>query len=250
MVCVEGQVVYPGEYVLLSRTETISDVIRRAGGFIDGAAPDAARLYRRAMNSDAALPSPSGQMLADAAKDARCRPSEAAVEVAVDLERALERPHGRRDLMLLDGDRIVVPKENRIVHVVGGVLFPKAVQHVEGKSAGYYVALVGGYVPEARKRDTVIVYSNGEVKKARRMWFFSREVKPGSMIYVPVKGATPANRFGMAHARSEPSRAKQPGPARGAPEPNAEFDGEAAKQDTFPTIESPTPGLRRALEEK
>ncbi len=158
-VTISGEVAYPGEYVLLSRTETLSDIVARAGGFIEGASPDGSRLVRHRANG---------------------KPE----ALVVDLEAAMQGRHGRYDLVLLDGDQLEVPRQNWAVAVEGAVRFPKSLQFIKGKSASYYIDSVGGVTPAARKRGSVIIYPNGRVKKARG-WFFSAKVKPGSTISVP-----------------------------------------------------------------
>ena len=172
-VTVSGYIAYPGEYVLLSRTETLSDIVKRAGGFIEGAMPEGARLYRT-------LPR-VGQANGNGEQ-----PGEA-TEVAVDLVRSLERPHRRYDLALLGGDKLHVPAQNWMVQVDGEVRFPQAVQYVKGKNARYYLKFAGGYTRDADKGGAVVIYPNGEARKARRWFFFSRRVKPGSRVFVATR---------------------------------------------------------------
>ena len=158
-VTVTGEVAYPGAYVLLSHTETLSDVIARAGGFVQGAAPDAARLVRKE-----------------------------AGPVSIDLVKALKEKRGPYDLVLLDGDEIAIPKENWMVEVKGQVLFPRAAQFVKGASVSDYLERVGGTTKQAKRSATVIIYPNGAVRKAWRGFWpfrFSRKVKPGSVILAP-----------------------------------------------------------------
>jgi protein involved in polysaccharide export with SLBB domain len=170
-VFLSGEVRYPGTYVLLNRTETVSDLISRSGDLLEGAAPDAARVYRR-RESD---PS-SGTNQSEAVPG---------LPVAVNVARGIEEPHGDYDLLLLDGDRLHIPKQNWTVQVAGDVMFPKTVQCVKGRSPSHYIRLAGGCTSQAHESLTVIIYPNGEVKRARRMWFFSRRVTPGCIIYVP-----------------------------------------------------------------
>lgn len=157
---ITGEVAYPGSYVLRSRTETITDLIQRAGGFLEGADPEAAVLIRHKLGGE---------------------------KVHIDLAKALQYPNSSYDIILMDGDEIHIPKQNLVVRVEGEVLFPGVVQYVKGKDVSYYIEFVGGFTKNADKSNTVVIYPNGEVKRAKRLLFFSQKVKPGSTIYVPRK---------------------------------------------------------------
>ena len=160
-VSVSGEVAYPGVYVLLSQTETLSDIVDRTGGFIQGAAPAAATLTRKH----------SGK-------------------VSIDMVEALKDRHGSYDIILVDGDQIDVPKENWMVEIAGEVVFPQSVQYVKGASVSDYLARCAGRTENSSMRDSVIIYPNGEARKARRgLWpfHFYREVTPGCRIVVANK---------------------------------------------------------------
>ncbi|NQU24270.1 MAG: SLBB domain-containing protein, partial [Candidatus Nealsonbacteria bacterium] len=165
-VSVKGYVAYPGTYVLLSHTETLSDVIERAGGFIEAAAPEAATLTRKVVGI-----------------------------VSINMVEALRNRHGPSDLVLVDGDEVFVPKENWTVEIRGQVRVPKVLQYVAGAKVSDYLEQVGGRLKNTKKSDVVIIYPNGVVNKARRdFWPFYgwREVRPGSVIVVADKsGALP-----------------------------------------------------------
>ncbi|MCD6385973.1 SLBB domain-containing protein, partial [Candidatus Sumerlaeota bacterium] len=157
---ITGEVAYPGTYVLRDRTETITELIQRAGGFLDGADPEAAVLIRHKLGGE---------------------------KVHIDLVKALKNPNSTYDIPLMDGDEIHIPKQNLVVKVEGEVLFPGVVQYVKGKNVSYYIDFVGGFNKNADKSNTVVIYPNGEVKRAKRLLVFSRKVKPGCTIFVPSK---------------------------------------------------------------
>ena len=190
-VTVSGWVVRPGPYVLVNRSETLSDVIQRADGFVRGAAPEAAYLLRRAPAGGPRADEDKTGTGADDEDNTGAGADEARAEskarVAIDLPRALDDPHGPYDVPLLDGDEVCVPERNWIVEVRGEALAPGLLQFIEGDRAPDYVARAGGYTINADKRRVVVIYPNGEARKARRGWFFSREIKPGSVIVVPGK---------------------------------------------------------------
>ncbi|MET0154967.1 MAG: polysaccharide biosynthesis/export family protein [Rickettsiales bacterium] len=71
------------------------------------------------------------------------------------------------DVMLEDGDKIIVPSVSNIVFVNGEVAMPQAI--VEKKGTGYedYIAGAGGYGPRADKRKALVRKMNGEVIEAK-----------------------------------------------------------------------------------
>lgn len=180
MVAVSGQVTYPGNYVLLDRSETVSDVIDRAGGFVRGADPAAARLRRRRQG----LPDIPGRDGTPSVQDnAKYR------DVSFDLVRAMNNPRGPYDVRLLDGDVVHVPPQNWVVRVEGAVRLPGTVQYVKGRRASYYIDTVGGFRRDADRRETLVIHPNGAAVKARRrvlglfpVW---ARVRPGSAILAP-----------------------------------------------------------------
>jgi protein involved in polysaccharide export with SLBB domain len=109
--------------------------------------------------------------------------------IGIDLEKILQNPGGREDLILEDEDVIRVPKLLQTVRVNGEVLYPSAVVYTSGKTFRSYVTNAGGFSPNALRRGAYIVYPNGTVKGTRKILFFNShpKVRPGSEIYVPTK---------------------------------------------------------------
>ena len=85
--------------------------------------------------------------------------------------------------MLRQGDRIIVPEYVGTVKVNGEVMYPNTVSYVKGKDHSYYVNMAGGYGDRAKKRQTYIIYMNGNVAKADR----KHKPMPGCEIVVPTK---------------------------------------------------------------
>jgi hypothetical protein len=109
--------------------------------------------------------------------------------IGISLDKILQNPGGREDLILEDGDVVRVPKLLQTVRVNGEVLYPSAVVYTSGKTFKGYISNAGGFSPNALKRGAYIVYPNGTVKGTRKILFFNShpKVKPGSEIYVPTK---------------------------------------------------------------
>jgi protein involved in polysaccharide export with SLBB domain len=103
--------------------------------------------------------------------------------VAIELDKALQKPHSDDDPVLREGDRIIVPKYTSTVTINGEVLYPNTVRYMAGKDADYYIDLAGGATSNAKKRKAIIVYMNGMVAKASS----KNKPRPGCQIVVPTK---------------------------------------------------------------
>ena len=90
--------------------------------------------------------------------------------------------------VLLDNDRIIVPKNPNAISVFGEVLNPIAMEYQENISLNSAINNAGGYQEYADKRRVYVIKANGIVQKASRN-IFVRNVKlePGDTIVVPRK---------------------------------------------------------------
>ena len=90
--------------------------------------------------------------------------------------------------VLLDNDRIIVPKNPNAISVFGEVLNPIAMEYKKNLSLNSAINNAGGYKQYADKRRVYVIKANGIVQKASRN-IFVRNVKlePGDTIVVPRK---------------------------------------------------------------
>ena len=92
------------------------------------------------------------------------------------------------DLILRNGDKLVIPAEPQTVVVSGEVLNGKTVaRYQEGLRLNDYVAAAGGYTNFAKRGKPYVVYPNGSANRTRNFLFFrdSPPVLPGSRIIIP-----------------------------------------------------------------
>lgn len=183
-VWVKGEVVFQGRYVLENQNERLSDVINRTGGFTSKACIADARLKRH-MNETELLRRSKLIQKAEASADSisieKLDLSETYL-VGIDLNEAIAHPGGSADLVLRDGDELIIPQLENTVKINGEVLYPNTVTHISGKRLSYYINQAGGYSKEAARRRAYIIYSNGQVSRAKQ-----GIIKPGCEIVVPTK---------------------------------------------------------------
>lgn len=205
-VIVDGEVMFSGTYTLAKKNQRLSDVIKAAGGLNDRAYAAGATLTRNINESErkrleAARNMAIEQYEALAAEEAartgksvdmtnseRLRKFQISdtYSVGIELDKALAAPGGDEDIVLREGDRIVVPQYTGTVKINGEVLYPNTVGFIKGKKASYYIDQAGGFSNKAKKRQAYIIYMNGTVAKVAH----NAKPQPGCEIVVPAKATT------------------------------------------------------------
>lgn len=192
---VEGEVAFEGIYTLEKKDQRLSDVVKAAGGVIDGAYTRGAQLIRMMTEAEKRLLQDNINMARQrAAIDQRDSlnleiiSEETTYSVGIHLDEALASPGGEEDIELRDGDRLIIPRMNRTVRISGDVLRPNTVSYKHGKNYKYYVEQAGGNGRRARKSQTYIIYQNGTIAKASKS-----KIEPGCEVVVPTKGSRNQN---------------------------------------------------------
>jgi protein involved in polysaccharide export with SLBB domain len=103
--------------------------------------------------------------------------------VGIQLDKAIDNPGSDFDMILRDGDRIIVPQYINTVKISGDVLYPNTVLYKKGEGAKYYVNQAGGFGSNAKKSHTYIVHMNGTVNQMGK----GDKPTPGCEIIVPTK---------------------------------------------------------------
>lgn len=186
-VVVEGEVTFPGEYTITNRNERISDLVKKAGGVNQWAFLSGARLSRK-MTVDEQRRSNTSLNVIKSAKDsidAKQLYMEERYYVGIDLTTALENPGSDVDIILKEGDKLIIPQFDNTVRISGNVLYPNSVTYSPNMSIKDYVEQAGGFGFRSKKNRVYIVYMNGTVAKANKNK--RHLVKPGSEIVVPMK---------------------------------------------------------------
>ena len=199
-VSIEGEVYFQGEFSLPKGNTRISELVGMAGGMTEQAAENGvyvlrqmdeeelrlrqnrldSRRYSNAYNSS----SRASQMqtldimpITDSllvVRDTR----ENIYKVAVDIRKALKKPGCDEDLVLRNGDRIIVEAQKNTVTLSGSFAYSGTVPYVEGKNIKFYMRQ-GGVRPSARnRRMTYVIAQNGQAY-SYRSW---KKVEAGSEV--------------------------------------------------------------------
>lgn len=165
---VEGMVRVPGEYSLLGGQERLSSVISRAGGLRP-------------------LAYPEGVIFTRAAKG----------QIDVNLNSALKKRGGLDDLVMVDGDQVLIPERPATVAVLGEVFFPVNTIYESNRGYKHYLEKVGGTTEMADKKRITVRLPNGRSMRPKTFFgMVQRNIPPGSTIIVPRRRETKEIKWG------------------------------------------------------
>ncbi len=194
-VAIDGEILYGGTYTLTSKDERISDLVKKAGGTTQFAYVRGAKLVRRANANELQRMQDVVVLLrrqmGDERVDSLGIKVDSTFSVGIDLEAALKAPGSDADIILREGDVVVVPKYNNTVRINGAVMQPNVVSYKQGKDVKYYIGQAGGYNQVAKKNKKYIIYMNGQIAAVKRRG--KNLVEPGCEIIVPNKRQRQAN---------------------------------------------------------
>lgn len=218
-----GEVRFPGKYPI-HQGETLYSVLQRAGGFTDVAFPEGAVFIREelkkrekdqiellsnrlqsdlaalsleavassAVTSNSGGAAGAGQALVVGQQLlAQLRDSKPVGRLVIDLAQVNRRPGAPGDVLLRDGDRLLVPKQTQEITILGEVQSPISHVYRAGLSRDDYIAMSGGTTQRADRKRIYVVRANGDVLTAGRTagWFRrsrSFAMRPGDVIVVPL----------------------------------------------------------------
>jgi polysaccharide export outer membrane protein len=210
---VQGEVRFPGRYPI-QRGETLKSVVQRAGGitnlsFARGAVFTRETLKERERRQiedltkrmqmdlaqvslmtaqesrgDAAQALAVGQQLLANLKDA-----EPVGRLVIDLNKSMDAaPGAAEDIVLKDGDRLLVPRTTQEVTVIGEVQSPTSHLFAENLARADYIELSGGTTQRADKSRIYVVRADGSVVSGGNSWFSGTgaTIEPGDTVVVPL----------------------------------------------------------------
>lgn len=202
-VTISGCVNFEGKYSMTNKNYRLSDLVKAAGGVTSIAYTKGARLNRimtedEKLQRESSLRAAQIQLYEEAMQSDKNYDLEQAdsllqmkmdlgntYPVAVNLEEALAKPGSAEDIVLREGDQLVIPQFSNTIKVSGEVSYPISMNYKEGKSLSYYIKRAGGYGNRAKKNGVYAIYMNGSVEKLGRK--SSKALQPGCEIVVPTK---------------------------------------------------------------
>lgn len=218
-----GEVRFPGKYPI-HRGETLYSVLQRAGGFTDIAFGEGAVFIREdlkkrekeqielltnrfqrdltalslqaiassaATNGSAGASASQGLAIGQQLLE-QLRNTKPVGRLVLNLDRVMQGPAGASgDVVLRDGDKLVVPKTTQEVTILGEVQSPTSHIFQAGLSRDDYISKSGGLTQKADKKRIYVVRANGDVVAGTRSsgWFRRTQnvdIHPGDTIVAPL----------------------------------------------------------------
>ena len=108
-------------------------------------------------------------------------------QIAIDINKIIEKPGSEFDLVLRDKDEIIIPKTDNRVKISGGVLRPTNIVYRDGLTIGECISAAGGISEYAKRGRAYVVYANGKSSRTKHFGLFrlNPTIKPGSEIVLP-----------------------------------------------------------------
>jgi polysaccharide export outer membrane protein len=221
-VVLDGQVKFPGNYSI-KHGETLKSVLQRAGGLTQYAFPegsvftrvelqqreqDQLRFLGQRLQTDIAsmaLEATAGSALSQGGSGAgaagalavgqtllnQLRNTRAVGRLVIDLPRLMTEPMGSEDdVIMRNGDHLIVPRYQQEVTVIGEVQSVTSHLYRANLTRSDYIALSGGLTNHADASRIYVVRANGSVV-ANSSHFFrvnseALKIHPGDTIVVPL----------------------------------------------------------------
>lgn len=211
---IDGEVLYRGEYSLEKQGTRLSDIVKMTGGLTPHAYVKGAHIVRKMdkeeqdrveefvkMNMevlyndmvDKSVTTSYNPTLKEISLDSielhRIIAMGLTYKVGIDLEKALKKPGSDDDLVLRDGDILVIPENKGTVTIRGEVNYPNTVTYSDGKKFKYYLRQAGGVNAWGKRSGTYVIQANGKVGTMKH----GMQIDPGAEIIVPRKGVRPTD---------------------------------------------------------
>ena len=198
-ITVEGLVKYPGTYAIKDNNYSFYNLMQDFEGFLDDAALDGVKIIRQnTLNEvldldDSDEDKNSTNLLGISSKDSlnvkvEIKPF---IEFGVDVNNIINSKgkDPKYNVVLKNGDKIIVPRLDNTIEVTGAVQQSSAVTYSKSLTTTGAINRAGGFGENAKKNSVYVVYQNGNVASTKSFLFFNNypKLKPGAKIIVPEK---------------------------------------------------------------
>ena len=126
-ITINGSVKFEGDYIVINDEERITDVLKRAGGLLNSANPNASQFIRNDKL------------------------------IFFDLDWIIKYPNSKKNIVVLPGDKIFVGEKSFLVTIEGEVKNQGNYQYIKGKKMDDYIKDAGGFTKNASKFQSFII---------------------------------------------------------------------------------------------
>ena len=187
---IAGGVAHPGLYSINPKTDRLSDLIMRAGGYTEDAQPETGLLFRRKdftwydRELDRLSKMKPENMNEYETRYYRTKSSENMGLVSVDFEKIFSLNDTDANPLLVHLDSVYVPRSTNYVTLIGRVVKPGRVPFKNTSTYLDYIKSAGGFGLRADDEEVLIQKVSGELHRAID---YSSRLDPGDNILVPEK---------------------------------------------------------------
>ena len=109
--------------------------------------------------------------------------------IGINLDEIIKNPESKSNLLLQEGDLLIIPKKQETVRLRGMLLYPTTVRFKNNKSFKYFINSAGGFDVNAKRSGAYVVYANGDVSRTKKFLFLNiyPKIEPGAEIIVPAQ---------------------------------------------------------------
>ena len=109
--------------------------------------------------------------------------------IGINLDEIIQNTESKSNLLLQEGDLLIIPKKQETVRLRGMLLYPTTVRFKNNKSFKYFINSAGGFDVNAKRSGAYVVYANGDVSRTKKFLFLNiyPKIEPGAEIIVPAQ---------------------------------------------------------------
>ena len=184
-VLVRGLVKKPGYYAIKNNVYSVFDIIKDFEGFLPDAELNGVKI-KRPVNLELIK-----KLSSDLKSDSLGLEVDKYIEIGLNIEKILKSggKANQFNLVLKDGDEIIVPKFDNSIEISGEVQQSAAISFYRGLTTISAINKAGGFSSNAKKSNVYVVYQNGSISSTKKLLFFKKypKLKPGCRVFVPKK---------------------------------------------------------------
>ncbi len=201
-ILIKGEVKSPGVFLIEKGKTRIKDVISQAGGFTEEAYLPLAYVIRKTGTATNGMDVQLDKMkmfqysdllLVDTVRFANDIMLKKPI-VSCNLKKLYDNDDQSQNVILKEGDEIIIPKNPGQVYIFGQVNSPGFIPFEEDKTLAWYIERAGGYANGSDEERARIIRANNNIwieDEIQDDWMYYKEdivyVQDGDRIYVPRK---------------------------------------------------------------
>ena len=197
LVTIEGEVNFPGKYVITEKMNSLYSLVDRAGGLTNDAFPEGTVFTRATIVTDlkrrgvdelinrSVEKSVLDSDVVRVDSSAMLHDNNMSNRIVVYVNELLRARGGKYDIKLEDGDHIYVPRKPAGIQMLGAVPSISTITYTPNKKVKDYIKKAGGFLQNADKKNIQLIRANGTIVSGRSA--NSRKVNLGDAIFVPTR---------------------------------------------------------------